>query len=98
MAEKAGPAGSVVDQALAANVSAAVSEAGTLTPPARMSRRMTSPMASTAGTSLYHVDGEGAERAARVARNPRTGEAVEVTGKAVPYFKPGKEMRARLNV
>ncbi|PVX29626.1 integration host factor subunit beta [Sphingomonas pokkalii] len=37
-------------------------------------------------------------RDARVGRNPRTGEAVEVDAKRVPYFKPGKEMRARLNV
>ena len=38
------------------------------------------------------------ERDARKGRNPRTGEAVDVPGKSVPYFKPGKEMRARLNV
>ncbi|WP_230483973.1 integration host factor subunit beta [Sphingomonas sp. Leaf21] len=37
-------------------------------------------------------------RGARTGRNPRTGETVEVTAKRVPYFKPGKEMRARLNV
>ncbi|QIG81183.1 integration host factor subunit beta [Stakelama tenebrarum] len=37
-------------------------------------------------------------RDARVGRNPRTGEAVEVDAKRVPYFKPGKEMRERLNV
>ncbi len=37
------------------------------------------------------------ERDARKGRNPRTGEAVDVPGKSVPYFKPGKEMRARLN-
>ena len=37
------------------------------------------------------------EREARKGRNPRTGEAVSVPGKRVPYFKPGKEMRARLN-
>ncbi len=37
------------------------------------------------------------ERDARTGRNPRTGEAVKVPGKRVPYFKPGKEMRARLN-
>lgn len=36
-------------------------------------------------------------REARTGRNPRTGEAVRVPGKKVPYFKPGKEMRARLN-
>ena len=37
------------------------------------------------------------EREPRKGRNPRTGEAVEVPGKRVPYFKPGKEMRQRLN-
>lgn len=38
------------------------------------------------------------ERDARKGRNPRTGDAVEVPGKRVPFFKPGKEMRERLNV
>ena len=37
------------------------------------------------------------ERQARNGRNPRTGEAVDVPAKRVPYFKPGKDMRARLN-
>jgi integration host factor subunit beta len=37
------------------------------------------------------------ERGARKGRNPRTGEAVDVPGKRVPYFKAGKEMRVRLN-
>jgi integration host factor subunit beta len=37
-------------------------------------------------------------RDGRTGRNPRTGETVEVEAKRVPYFKPGKEMRARLNV
>ncbi|MEH6475478.1 MAG: integration host factor subunit beta [Sneathiella sp.] len=37
------------------------------------------------------------ERAARVGRNPRTGEAVQVDKKFVPYFKCGKELRERLN-
>ncbi len=37
-------------------------------------------------------------RDARTGRNPRTGETVEIDAKRVPYFKPGKEMRARLNV
>lgn len=37
------------------------------------------------------------ERDARKGRNPRTGDSVEVPGKKVPYFKPGKEMRAKLN-
>jgi len=37
------------------------------------------------------------ERDSRLGRNPRTGEAVHVPQKRVPYFKPGKEMRLRLN-
>ena len=36
-------------------------------------------------------------RDARTGRNPRTGESVSVNAKRVPYFKPGKEMRERLN-
>ena len=38
------------------------------------------------------------KRDARLGRNPRTGESVEVDAKRVPYFKPGKEMRERLNI
>ncbi len=37
------------------------------------------------------------QREARTGRNPRTGAAVAVDGKAVPYFKPGKELRERVN-
>lgn len=37
-------------------------------------------------------------RDARVGRNPRTGQSVDIPAKKVPYFKPGKEMRARLNM
>ena len=33
----------------------------------------------------------------RQGRNPRTGEAVAVSGKAVPFFKPGKELRETVN-
>ena len=36
-------------------------------------------------------------RGARVGRNPRTGETVKVAGKRAPFFKAGKELRARLN-
>lgn len=36
-------------------------------------------------------------RPSRVGRNPRTGDAVAVSQKAVPYFKTGKELRERLN-
>ncbi len=37
------------------------------------------------------------ERAPRVGRNPRTGEAVQVPAKRHPNFKSGKELRRRLN-
>ena len=37
------------------------------------------------------------ERKARVGRNPRTGEAVSVDAKTIPFFKMGKGMRGRLN-
>ncbi len=37
------------------------------------------------------------EREARQGRNPRTGAAVDVPAKRVPYFKAGKDMRRRLN-
>ena len=36
-------------------------------------------------------------RPARAGRNPRTGEAVMVKAKHVPFFKSGKELRERLN-
>lgn len=37
------------------------------------------------------------QRDARVGRNPRTGEAVQVEEKHVPFFKTGKLLRDRLN-
>jgi len=36
-------------------------------------------------------------RAPRVGRNPKTGESVGLSGKHVPHFKPGKELRERVN-
>lgn len=36
-------------------------------------------------------------REARIGRNPRTGDPVEVAAKSVPFFKAGKELRARVN-
>ena len=36
-------------------------------------------------------------RGARIGRNPKTGERVEVEEKWVPFFKTGKDLRARLN-
>ena len=37
-------------------------------------------------------------REPRKGRNPKTGDAVELTGKYVPHFKPGKELRERVNM
>jgi integration host factor subunit beta len=36
-------------------------------------------------------------RPPRMGRNPKTGEAVALAGKHVPHFKPGKELRERVN-
>ena len=36
-------------------------------------------------------------RMPRTGRNPKTGEAVEVPGKFVPHFKPGRMLRERVN-
>jgi len=36
-------------------------------------------------------------RGARIGRNPKTGAAVEVPPKKIPYFKPGKELKGLLN-
>ena len=54
-----------------------------------------------AGDGRVELRGFGAfsvrERKARKGRNPRTGEAVKVAAKRVPFFKPGKELRERVN-
>ncbi len=36
-------------------------------------------------------------RPPRIGRNPKTGESVTLSGKHVPHFKPGKELRERVN-
>lgn len=36
-------------------------------------------------------------REPRTGRNPKTGEAVDLVGKYVPHFKPGKELKDRVN-
>jgi integration host factor subunit beta len=36
-------------------------------------------------------------RGARVGRNPKTGEKVNVPAKRIPYFKPGKELKELIN-
>jgi len=40
--------------------------------------------------SLHH-------RPERIGRNPKTGEPVHLDEKSVPHFKPGKELRQRVN-
>lgn len=37
-------------------------------------------------------------REPRLGRNPKTGETVQLPGKYVPHFKPGKELRERVNL
>lgn len=36
-------------------------------------------------------------REPRLGRNPKTGDSVDLSGKYVPHFKPGKELRERVN-
>ncbi|MBF0220049.1 MAG: integration host factor subunit beta [Gammaproteobacteria bacterium] len=37
------------------------------------------------------------QRKSRIGRNPRTGEPVMLESKQIPHFKPGKELRDRIN-
>ena len=37
------------------------------------------------------------QRGARIGRNPKTGDRVQVPPKRIPYFKPGKELKELLN-
>ena len=54
-----------------------------------------------AGEGRVELRGFGAfsvrKRGARTGRNPRTGAAVKVSAKRVPFFKPGKELRLNVN-
>lgn len=36
-------------------------------------------------------------RAPRIGRNPKTGEPVSLSGKHVPHFKPGKDLKLQVN-
>lgn len=36
-------------------------------------------------------------RGARIGRNPKTGDRVDVPAKRIPYFKPGKELKELIN-
>ena len=37
------------------------------------------------------------QRSSRRGRNPKTGEAVDIPAKRIPYFKPGKELKELIN-
>lgn len=56
---------------------------------------------SLAGGERIEIRGFGSfslrHRPHRRARNPRTGEAVEVSERYIPHFKPGKALRAGVN-
>lgn len=56
---------------------------------------------SLAGGDRIEIRGFGSFslhfRPPRIGRNPKTGDAVALTGKHVPHFKPGKELRERVN-
>jgi len=58
-------------------------------------------VAALAAGNRVELRGFGAfsvkRRDARTGRNPRTGQAVAVAEKVVPFFKAGKELRERLN-
>ena len=57
--------------------------------------------AALAGGDRVELRGFGAfsvkQRDARVGRNPRTGAAVQVAEKHIPFFKTGKLLRERMN-
>jgi len=56
---------------------------------------------SLAGGERIEIRGFGSftlhHRPPRVGRNPKSGESVELGEKFVPHFKPGKELRDRVN-
>lgn len=65
-------------------------------------KTLTEQMAQTlAGGGRIEIRGFGSfslhYRPPRIGRNPKTGEAVSLAGKYVPHFKPGKELRERVN-
>lgn len=56
---------------------------------------------SLAGGKRIEIRGFGSfslhYRPPRMGRNPKTGDAVALAGKHVPHFKPGKDLRQRVN-
>ncbi len=66
-------------------------------------KSMVEQMAQTlAGGDRIEIRGFGSfslhYREPRLGRNPKTGESVGLAGKYVPHFKPGKELRERVNL
>lgn len=57
--------------------------------------------AALAGGERIEIRGFGSFslhfRPPRIGRNPKTGDSVALPGKHVPHFKPGKELRDRVN-
>lgn len=57
---------------------------------------------SLAGGDRVEVRGFGSfslhYREPRLGRNPKTGDKVQLDGKYVPHFKPGKSLRDRVNM
>jgi len=65
-------------------------------------KEMLEQMATTlAGGDRIEIRGFGSfslhYRAPRMGRNPKTGTSVDLEGKYVPHFKPGKELRERVD-
>ncbi|MBI2402930.1 MAG: HU family DNA-binding protein [Gemmatimonadetes bacterium] len=56
--------------------------------------KVTATIARTAGPMISKKDCAIRKRKTRMARNPRTGDPVEVAARPVPVFKPSKELRA----
>ena len=56
---------------------------------------------SLAGGERIEIRGFGSfslhYRQPRMGRNPKTGDAVALAGNHVPHFKPGKDLRERVN-
>jgi integration host factor subunit beta len=56
---------------------------------------------SLAGGERIEIRGFGSfslhYRPPRMGRNPKTGDSVALAGKFVPHFKPGKDLRERVN-
>nr|VFJ90523.1 MAG: DNA-binding protein [Candidatus Kentron sp. H]VFJ91684.1 MAG: DNA-binding protein [Candidatus Kentron sp. H]VFJ98313.1 MAG: DNA-binding protein [Candidatus Kentron sp. H] len=46
---------------------------------------------------ITELDLVGLYHEPRIGRNPKTGELVDIPGRYVPYFRPGKELRQRVD-